>query len=73
MAAKQIIEGLWEIGPGAVNAFVLDQGELTLIDTGLPKSEWKIVEAIEGLGKEPGDVRHTTSRTATPTPGAWPR
>ena len=58
MATTQIVEGLWQISLGAVNAFLLDQGELTLIDTGIPKSEDKIVAAIEGLGKKATDVRH---------------
>jgi glyoxylase-like metal-dependent hydrolase (beta-lactamase superfamily II) len=58
MAATQIVEGLWQVPLGPVNAFLLDQGELTLIDTGVPKSEGKIVAAIESLGKKPTDVRH---------------
>ena len=58
MATKQIVEGLWQISLGPVNAFILDQGELTLIDTGVPKSEDKIVAAIESIGKKPTDLKH---------------
>lgn len=58
MAATQIVEGLWQINLGAVNAFLLDQGELTLIDTGLPKNEDKIVAAIESIGKKVTDLKH---------------
>ena len=58
MAAAQVVEGLWQINLGAVNAYLLDQGELTLLDTGIPKSEGKIAAAIQGLGKKPTDVRH---------------
>ena len=57
-APTQIVEGLWQINLGAVNAFLLDQGELTLIDTGLPKSEDKIVAAIESIGKKVTDLKH---------------
>ena len=57
-ATTQIVEGLWQISMGSVNAFLLDQGELTLIDTGLPKSEDKIVAAIESTGKKVTDLKH---------------
>ena len=59
MAANtQIVEGLWQINLGAVNAFLLDQGELTLIDTGMPKSEDKIAAAIQSIGKNVADLKH---------------
>jgi hypothetical protein len=51
-APTQVVEGLWQIGLGAVNAFLIEDGELTLIDTGLPKSDDKIVAAIESTGKK---------------------
>jgi glyoxylase-like metal-dependent hydrolase (beta-lactamase superfamily II) len=57
-ATTQIVEGLWQINLGPVNAFLLDQGELTLIDTGMPKSEDKIVAAIESIGKKVTDLKH---------------
>jgi glyoxylase-like metal-dependent hydrolase (beta-lactamase superfamily II) len=57
---SQIVEGLWQIALGPVNAFLLDdpQGGLALIDTGVPKSEGKIVEAIEAIGKKSSDLKH---------------
>ena len=58
MAATQIVEGLWQIALGPVNAFLLAQGELTLIDTGVPKSEDKIAAAIKSIGKQPADLKH---------------
>ena len=58
MAAKPIVEGLWQINLGAVNAFLIDDGELTLIDTGLPDSAAKIVAAVASLGKKPSEIRH---------------
>src|ERR1044071_3563398 len=57
-APTQIVEGLWQVGPGSVNVFPLDQGELTLIDTGLPGSADKIVAAIESIGKKVTDLKH---------------
>jgi glyoxylase-like metal-dependent hydrolase (beta-lactamase superfamily II) len=71
----QVVEGLWQISLGSVNAFLLapsaaerlaptaverlDQGnDLALIDTGVPKSEDKIVAAIERIGRKITDLRH---------------
>lgn len=69
MAATQIVEGLWQIKLGPVNAFLLDSGqggepldaarrELTLIDTGMPDSTEKIVAAIESTGRKVTDLKH---------------
>src|SRR5215216_1384721 len=65
-ATTQIVEGLWQINLGSVNAYLLDpldsargtQGELTLIDTGMPKSEDKIVAGIESIGHKVTDLKH---------------
>lgn len=65
-APTQIVEGLWQITLGSVNAFLLDSstspgaslGELTLIDTGLPDSANKIVAAIESIGRKITDLKH---------------
>ncbi|WP_422927609.1 MBL fold metallo-hydrolase [Singulisphaera sp. PoT] len=59
MGAKQVVPGLWEVKIDFVNAFLLDTGEgLALIDTGIPGSAPKIVEALDSLGKTPADIRH---------------
>jgi glyoxylase-like metal-dependent hydrolase (beta-lactamase superfamily II) len=59
MAYTQIVEGLWQISLGPVNAFLIDDGhDLTLIDTGLPSSEDKIVAAIAATGKNVTDLKH---------------
>jgi glyoxylase-like metal-dependent hydrolase (beta-lactamase superfamily II) len=58
MAAKPIVEGLWQLNLGFVNGFLIDSGELTLIDTGFPHSAGKIVRALESLGRKPTDIRH---------------
>ena len=56
--ATQITEGLWQINLGTVNAFLIDQGELTLVDTGLPGSADKIVAAIGSIGRNVADLKH---------------
>jgi glyoxylase-like metal-dependent hydrolase (beta-lactamase superfamily II) len=60
MAAKLIVEGLWQIRLGTVNAFLIgiNSGELTLIDSGFPDSAGKIVRAVESLGRKAADIRH---------------
>jgi glyoxylase-like metal-dependent hydrolase (beta-lactamase superfamily II) len=58
MAAKLIVEGLWQISLGLVNAFLIDSGELTLVDSGFPGGAGKIVQAVESLGRKPADIRH---------------
>src|SRR6185436_12053969 len=57
-ATRLIVDGLWQINLGAVNAFLLDAGELTLIDTGLPESADKIRAAVESLGRTPSEIKH---------------
>jgi len=58
MVAKKIVPGLYAISLRIVNAFLLETDEgLTLIDTGVPGSDGRIVKAIAGLGRKPADVR----------------
>src|ERR1700747_512573 len=59
MAAKEVVPGLWEVPLGFVNAYLLDTGDaLALIDTGIPGSSPKIVEAARAIGNEPAALRH---------------
>ncbi len=59
MGAKRVVDGVWEIGLRQVNAFFLDAPEGgVVIDTGTPGHEGRILEALKGIGKGPGDVRH---------------
>jgi len=65
-ATNQIVEGLWRVNLGAVNAYLLDDSDsldstrraLTLIDAGLPQSDGKIVAAVESIGRSITDVKH---------------
>lgn len=60
---KRIISGLLEVpvrvlGVPYVNAFVLTEGELALVDTGLPRRADAIRAAIRAAGRRPEDLRH---------------
>ena len=59
MSATQIVQGLYVIPVGPVNTFLLQSSDgCTLIDSGLPGSTDKILQAIGELGKQPKDIRH---------------
>jgi glyoxylase-like metal-dependent hydrolase (beta-lactamase superfamily II) len=57
---EAIAPGLYGLIGGAVNVFVLEDGEsgLTVIDAGLPGNTGRVVELIHALGHSPQDVRH---------------
>jgi len=55
----QITPDLHLISLSIVNAFVIvEENEVTLIDSGLPKNEAKILKYIEGIGRKPSDLKH---------------
>src|ERR1700693_468273 len=67
MTAKQIVPGLYAIPVGPVNTFLLEASDgCALIDTGLPGSAPKILQAIQELGKTPTDIRHILLTHARP-------
>jgi glyoxylase-like metal-dependent hydrolase (beta-lactamase superfamily II) len=67
MPSTQIVPGLYVIPVGPVNTFLLDSPDgCTLIDSGLPGSTDKILDAIRALGKQPSDVRHILLTHAHP-------
>ena len=56
---QTIIPGLSQISLGYVNAFLLEHdGQLTLIDTGVPGSEDKILAAVNELGRATQDIKN---------------
>ena len=65
MAATQILPGLFHIPLGPVNAFFLTEPGV-LIDTGFPGNADKILAALRGTGKAPGDIRHILLTHAHP-------
>jgi glyoxylase-like metal-dependent hydrolase (beta-lactamase superfamily II) len=56
---RPIAASVYEIGLGAVNAFLidLDDGGLVLVDTGVARSGPRIGQAIRDLGRAPSDLR----------------
>jgi glyoxylase-like metal-dependent hydrolase (beta-lactamase superfamily II) len=58
MTVKQIAPNVYVIPLGFVNAFLIDGDDLTLIDTGIPGSGEKILQAVRELDKQPADIRH---------------
>lgn len=56
---KKIVEGLWEISLGLVNAHLIDaDGDLVLIDTGSRGNAPRIEAAMATIGKSLGDLSH---------------
>lgn len=57
MAAEEIVPGVWAIGMGYVNAFLVagDNG-LALVDSGLPGRKKAILRAVAAAGKQPADL-----------------
>ena len=53
----QITDNVYQIPLGAVNAFVIEDNGLTLVDTGYKNSTFKIFESIKKAGKNPNDLK----------------
>lgn len=67
MAATQIVPGLYVIPVGPVNTFLIESPDgCALIDSGLPGSAEKILQAVEELGKKPKDIRNIVLTHAHP-------
>lgn len=58
MKITPIANHVTAISLGFVNVFLIDRGELTLIDTGTPGSAPAILEGIRAAGHQPGDLKH---------------
>ena len=63
MSAVQVSEGVWRIPTAPadfVNSYLIsgDDGTLTLVDAGTKGAPNKLLAALAGLGKAPGDVTH---------------
>jgi glyoxylase-like metal-dependent hydrolase (beta-lactamase superfamily II) len=54
---QQISRHLYQIGLGFVNAFIIEDNGLTLIDTGLNNNQEKIFTAIKNSGRNPNDIK----------------
>lgn len=63
MAAVQVADGVWRLPTAPfdlVNSFLLagDDGTLTLVDAGLKGAQRRLLAALAGLGRAPGDITH---------------
>lgn len=54
---QQITKNVYQISIGAVNAFIIKDNGLTLIDTGYKNSTDKIFAAIKKGGENPNDIK----------------
>ncbi len=55
---QEIAEGVYRVPARHANTYLVEAGNgLILVDTGMPKSEKKILAAIKSLGKTPTDVK----------------
>lgn len=53
---QAVAPGLWRVPLGIVNAYLLDNGHLTLVDTGMPGSAGTILAAVAALGRRPEEL-----------------
>jgi glyoxylase-like metal-dependent hydrolase (beta-lactamase superfamily II) len=58
MSVKQILPGLYQISASFSNVFLIDSGELTLVDVGPPNSTKAIQKAVQAIGRQMTDIRH---------------
>ena len=59
MKPELIVDGVYRLPLGFVNAYLIDDGgELTLIDCGVKGSGAGILLAVEQLGRRPEDLKH---------------
>jgi len=57
LVSTKIADGIHRINGINGNVYLVEDGEaLTLIDTGLPRSDKKIIKYIESIGRKPTDV-----------------
>jgi glyoxylase-like metal-dependent hydrolase (beta-lactamase superfamily II) len=58
MSVKSIVPGLWQVPRIFVNAFILEgEDGLILIDTGIPGSAGKILDAVRAIGRQSDPIR----------------
>ena len=54
---QQVTGGVYRYADGLVNWYVIEEdGQLTLVDAGWPRSWPRVEREISGLGRSPGDV-----------------
>lgn len=63
---KKITPHLYQINLGAVNAFLIEDEDLTLVDAGYPGHAAKIFAAIRKAGKDPAQIKRVLITHAHP-------
>lgn len=53
----ELRDGVWQLDTTGVNAYLVDDGELTLVDTGMPFDTATVEAAVEAAGFDLGDLR----------------
>lgn len=66
MKIRRITANVYEVPLGTVNAFIVEDEALIVIDTGTPGSADKILAAVRAIGREPEDVKHILLTHAHP-------
>ncbi len=57
MLHRDVVEGVHRIGEHFVNWYLIEEsGRLTVVDAGLPASWRSLLEALNAIGRAPGDV-----------------
>jgi glyoxylase-like metal-dependent hydrolase (beta-lactamase superfamily II) len=58
MSATRIAPNVYRVEAGGVGAFLVDDGSLCVIDSGLPGKEVRIMAAVRRTGKHPTDIKN---------------
>ena len=58
MSVKQILPGLYQISSMGNNVFLMNSGELILVDVGTPNNTQAIQEAVQAIGRQITDIQH---------------
>jgi len=58
MAIEQLLPNVYRIGMGYVSAYLIADGEVTVIDSGLPNRRDTILKAVREAGRKPEDLKH---------------
>jgi len=57
MLHRDVADGIHRIGEHFLNWYLIEEGgQLTVVDAGLPASWHSLLEALNGIGRTPGDV-----------------
>mgnify|MGYP006284029851 CR=1 FL=1 len=58
MKVEAVVGSLYRVDLGMVNAYLIDEEEITLIDSGMPGKADSIMSAVEQIGRPPEELKH---------------